>query len=64
MEKKSKEWREKNKLTEEEITALIDNVNENMKRYDADIQFRMKMSDETELKYMTVRPEDGIGERY
>ena len=45
-----KEWREKQRvLSDEEIRLITKNINENMKKYDKDIEARMERSDRIEL---------------
>ncbi len=45
-----KEWREKQRiLSDEELSLLTKNINENMKKYDKDIKARMEQSDRIEL---------------
>ncbi len=45
-----KEWREKQRiLSDEELSLLTKNINENMKKYDKDIEARMERSDRIEL---------------
>ena len=46
----SKEWREKQRiLSDEELSLLTKNINENMRKYDKDIEARMEQSDRIEL---------------
>lgn len=46
----SKEWREKQRvLSDEELSLITKNINENMKKYDKDIEARMERSDRIEL---------------
>ena len=45
-----KEWREKQRvLSDEELSLITKNINENMKKYDKDIEARMERSDRIEL---------------
>ena len=45
-----KEWREKQRvLSDEELRLITKNINENMKKYDKDIEARMERSDRIEL---------------
>ncbi len=39
-------------ITKDDFEILLDNINDNMKKYDRDITLRMEQSDEAELKYM------------
>ena len=46
----SKEWRERQRiLSDEELSLLTKNINENMRKYDKDIEARMEQSDRIEL---------------
>ena len=46
----SKEWREKQRiLSDEELSIITKNINENMRKYDKDIIARMEHSDRIEL---------------
>ena len=46
----SKEWREKQRiLSDEELSIITKNINENMRKYDKDIIARMEYSDRIEL---------------
>lgn len=46
----SKEWREKQRiLSDEELSIIAKNINENMRKYDKDITARMEHSDRIEL---------------
>lgn len=46
----SKEWREKQRiLSDEELSLLTKNINDNMKKYNEDIAARMERSDRIEL---------------
>ena len=46
----SKEWREKQRiLSDEELSLLTKNINDNMKKYNEDIADRMERSDRIEL---------------
>ena len=46
----SKEWREKQIiLSDEELSLLTKNINENMKKFNEDIAARMERSDRIEL---------------
>ena len=46
----SKEWREKQRiLSDEELSIIAKNINENMRKYDKDITARMEHSDKIEL---------------
>ena len=46
----SKEWREKQRiLSDEELSLLTKNINDNMKKYNEDIAARMEQSDRIEL---------------
>ena len=46
----SKEWREKQRiLSDEELSIITKNINENMRKYNKDITARMEHSDRVEL---------------
>ncbi len=46
----SKEWREKQRiLSDEELSLLTKNINDNMKKFNEDIAARMERSDRIEL---------------
>lgn len=46
----SKEWREKQRIiSDEELSIIAKNINENMRKYDKDITARMEHSDRIEL---------------
>ena len=46
----SKEWRKKQRiLSDEELSIIAKNINENMRKYDKDITARMEHSDRIEL---------------
>ena len=45
----SKEWREKQKLSDEELSIITKNINNNMRKYGEDITARMEHSDRIEL---------------
>ena len=45
----SKEWREKQKLSDQELSIITKNINNNMKKYGEDITARMEHSDRIEL---------------
>ena len=46
----SKEWREKQRiLSDEELSIIAKNIDENMRKYDKDITARMEHSDRIEL---------------
>lgn len=51
----NKEFRQENKLTKEELKSLVKNINKNMKKYDNDIETRMKQSDKRELEINRVK---------
>lgn len=42
---------------EKDFAIIVNNINQNMKRYDKDIRLRMAISDQLELERLAIRPE-------
>lgn len=43
--------------SEKDFAIIVNNINQNMKRYDKDIRLRMAISDQLELERLAIRPE-------